>query len=281
VYSSLLGLAPFGTVTGCSESLGLFQRQVTFQSSGTTMAGTVVRPVTVLAAVVIVQGAGPTRRMLAVACDLAKDGVAVLTYDKRGVGESGGTYVGSDGAVNVEASNLGLLAEDASAAADALSRIVRDKPLGLFGYSQAGWIIPLAARMNPKVKFIVLFSGPAVTTHEQMRFQELAKGQPDFWNHYSEAKIRNWVESGPDRFSFTDTDPTDSLRALVIPGLWLYGRRDVIVPVELSTERLERLIREGKPFRYRVLSNYGHKLNERVVLPIMIEWIKSTVVARQ
>jgi alpha-beta hydrolase superfamily lysophospholipase len=73
------------------------QQQVTFESHAVTLAGDIVFPKSVrpAAALVIVAGSGKTERMLTVAGLLAQNGFVVLTYDKRGVGKSGGVYWGA------------------------------------------------------------------------------------------------------------------------------------------------------------------------------------------
>ncbi len=94
---------------------------------------------------------------------LAANGITVLTYDKRGVGESGGIYAGPEvGTNNIDPANLNLLALDASEAAHALSAHLPSKhgPIGLMGFSQAGWIIPLAAEKSKKVD-----SWPSLADH--------------------------------------------------------------------------------------------------------------------
>ena len=45
--------------------------------------------------------------------------------------------------------------------------------VGLAGHSQAGWIMPLAASREPPIRFLVSFSGPAVTADENDPFQNL------------------------------------------------------------------------------------------------------------
>ena len=125
---------------------------VTFSSAGVTLVGTMLIPKHPVAAVVLVHGSGPEKRMLELAARLAGRGIAVLTYDKRGVGASGGVYVGPEvGTNNVEAANLDLLAVDASAAITALAARLpaRHGPVGLAGGSQAGWVVPLAAQKKP------------------------------------------------------------------------------------------------------------------------------------
>jgi dienelactone hydrolase len=64
------------------------------------------------------------------------------------------------GTNNIDSANLHLLAQDARAAVNLLKQKLPSLPIGLLGFSQAGWIIPLAATDNPLVQFMVLFSGP-------------------------------------------------------------------------------------------------------------------------
>jgi len=242
---------------------GVALKDVRFESNGVTLVGTLFQPEHPRAAVVIVHGSGQEKRMADFAARLAKDGIAVLTYDKRGVGESGGVYAGPEvGTNNVDAANLERLAADADAAVDALvARLPsRQTPVGLMGFSQAAWIIPLAARKNPTVQFMVLFSGPVATAREQLRFQFYTEGAPDFWATHTEAEAREHIRSDPDRYAFADTDPRDALAALSIPGLWLYGDRDVQAPVGLSVERLDVLKLQGKAYESRVFPGLGHNV---------------------
>ena len=113
-------------------------------------------------------GAGLPPRPQAI---LLHHGVAVLAYDKRGVGQSGGSYPGE----SPYPSTIDVLARDAEAAVRFLPtrpEIDRDR-IGLAGHSQAGWIIPLAASREPAVRFAVIFSGPAVTADENDNYQNL------------------------------------------------------------------------------------------------------------
>jgi uncharacterized protein len=247
-----------------------------FPSAGAILAGTLVVPAQIVAAVVLVQGSGPTERMLGFANALAKQGIASLTYDKRGVGESGGVYVGRH---NADPSNLQLLARDAACAVQELMRRLPSQhgPVGIIGFSQGGWIVPLAAKADPDIKFMVLWSGPLATTHEQLRFQDLTQQQPDFWDHHTEAQVRQSLSvTGDDHIPFGDTDPRDALKDLSIPGLWLFGGRDIYVPVTLSIERLRALMAQGKRFEFKLFPASGHDLDEKDAFPATIEWIKRT-----
>lgn len=71
-----------------SQSDDFAIQDVKFQSEGVTLAGSILTPKKPFAAVVIVHGSDPVKREMEFAKRLAKEGIAVLTYDKRGVGES-------------------------------------------------------------------------------------------------------------------------------------------------------------------------------------------------
>lgn len=270
-----------GQRSGGSVDNAAIQTEVEFRSGNITLSGTLVVPSNMVAAVVFVHGNGRQTRNVGLADALAHLGVATLTYDKRGVGKSGGVYAGPEvGTNNVDPRNLSLLAQDASAAAAKLVHEIRSPriPVGFLGMSQAGWIIPLAALRTPDVKFMILWSGPLVTTLEQLRFQFFTDGKEDFWDHHSETEVREHIRSDPDRYKFVATDPVDSLRKLSIAGLWVYGERDVFVPVGMSIERLQALAARGKPFEYRLLPASGHDLPFPQALSASREWLNKIVI---
>ena len=86
--------------------------------------------------------------------------MAVLGYDKRGVGQSGGDWRKID---------FPELASDALAAVGFLrSRTDIDpQKVGLFGISQGGWIVSLAASRSADVAFFISHSGPGVSPRKQ------------------------------------------------------------------------------------------------------------------
>lgn len=259
----------------------IITKNVTFNSEGVTLAGTIYMPKNPYAAVVLVHGSDSVPRMTAFAELLAKRGMAVLTYDKRGVGASGGVYAGPEvGTNNISAENLNLLAKDASAAVNTLHKSIDSTPIGLLGFSQAGWIIPLAAIENSRVKFMVLFSGPTITTLEQLRFQFYTNGNADFWDTHTKADVRRHVENGPDRYLFESTDPKVALKALSIPGLWLFGEKDIQIPVKMDIGHLNALKAGGKPYDYCLFPTLGHNTafsGDREPVDIAVQWIKRAV----
>jgi len=92
----------------------------------------------------------------------AAHGIASLVYDKRGTGGSQGTYT----------ENFRLLAHDLSTAIDWLRREPEIDPsrISLSGYSQGGWVAPLAARENGHVRGLLINYGPAVPVIDEDRW---------------------------------------------------------------------------------------------------------------
>lgn len=248
---------------------------VTFESAGVILAGTLFIPEHPHSAVVLVHGSDQVPRMSSFAELLAQNDIMVLTYDKRGVGESGGVYAGPEvGTNNISIENLNLLAMDASSAVNILHEKGGKLPIGLVGASQAGWIIPIAAENNPLVEFMVLFSCPTITTLEQLRFQFYTNGRTDFWDNHSEEDAREHVKNDPDKYQFEATDPMDILNTLAIPGLWLFGEKDIQIPVKMCIEDLNKLKTDDKPFEYVLFPSLGHNTHKTEPINISVNWIK-------
>ncbi|WP_131537302.1 alpha/beta hydrolase family protein [Pedobacter nototheniae] len=280
----LLLLLCFLSFTALSQTVAdssFIEENIKFKSGADSLAGTIYIPRKPYAAIVLIHGSGQEKRMVKMAMLLAKNGIAVLTYDKRGVGQSGGVYVGPEvGTNNIDSTNLDLLAVDASAAANALLlNLPRNHgPLGLMGFSQAGWVIPLAAEKNNNVNFMVLFSGPVINTLEQLRFQFFTQGNTKFWDTHTESEAREHIRNDADRYQFTATDPQKSLAKLSIKGLWLFGEKDIQVPVNVSIEHLNELKAKGKLYEYRLFPELGHNTSSsKTPEPTVaaIQWIKT------
>lgn len=250
-------------------------KDIKFESQGILLAGTIYYPNKPKAAVVLVHGSDPVPRMHRLAKLFADNNILVLTYDKRGVGESGGVYAGPQvGTNNISVENLNLLAKDANAAVNVIQQESKTLPIGLVGASQAGWIIPIAATENPSIDFMVLFSSPTITTLEQLRFQFYTNGREDFWENHTKADARQHTLNDPDKYQFAPTDPKVSLNKLSTPGLWLFGEKDIQIPVHMCMEQLDTLKEIGKPFEYFLFSSLGHNTNKKEPIDIAIGWIK-------
>jgi dienelactone hydrolase len=90
----------------------------------------------------------------------ARAGIACLSYDKRGSGKSTGDW---------HQAGFDLLADDVLAAVEFLRsrREIRPDMVGLWGVSQAGWVIPLAASKSSHVAFCIPVSGAGVCPADQ------------------------------------------------------------------------------------------------------------------
>ena len=147
--------------------------EVTFANGPVTLAGTLTLPNqgNNFPAVVLVSGSGPNDRdetimrhkpFMLLADALARTGIAVLRYDKRGVG--GSTAGGPDDTTE-------QLAQDAMAAVRCLQARpeVDPKHVGIVGHSEGGLIaIMNAAQHVDDVAFVVSMAGPAVKGRDLM-----------------------------------------------------------------------------------------------------------------
>lgn len=263
------------TLAACGTPPGTHTRTVSFDSGDIRLAGALVTPAEgkAQAAIVYVDGSGATRRNLGIARRLAENGIAVLTYDKRGVGDSQGEY---SGPLSTNEVTLNALAADASAALEFLSAQseVSDAKLGFAGISQAGWVIPLAAVTSDKEAFTVIWSGMVGRISEEDIFSLYTSDRdgadlPGFEEIVAQ-RVRPYAwppELGE------DVNSVDSLAQLDKPGLWVFGGRDGSIPVPLSIARLEELQRDEHAFEYVLFSSAGHDTVE-TSFPVVADWIK-------
>jgi uncharacterized protein len=93
---------------------------------------------------------------------LLRTGIAVCSFDKRGVGGSGGTWL--DAGIAEQADDL------LAALAVFESECSPGLPLGLFGHSQGGWVVVEAAGRRTPVEFVITSSGPGVSPARQERY---------------------------------------------------------------------------------------------------------------
>lgn len=146
------------------------QEEVKFEveQGGHTMAGTLTYPSdkNFDQVVILISGSGAQNRneelvpmnhrpFLVLSDHLTRNGIAVLRYDDRGVGESGGKFSGA---------TTQDFAHDAAAAVSYLSsrKDMKGKKIGLLGHSEGGMIAPMVASEHETVDFIGLLAGPGM-----------------------------------------------------------------------------------------------------------------------
>lgn len=248
---------------------------VEFVSHEIRLSGSIVFPATgeIHSAVVFVHGSGKQERNMHWAQRFASEGIAALVYDKRGAGRSGGDYEGNQ---SVSEQNINLLADDSIAALNVLHEHPKTKelPIGLTGISQAGWIVPIAAEKSGVADFMVLWSGPVSKVSEEDIFSkytsDLDAGRvPSYAEALSSRKTQYiW----PD-FLGKDSDPSDSLAKLKIPGLWIFGKKDGSIPVDLSIQNLQKLSDASPGYEYVLFSGLGHN-NMSETFSVATDWIR-------
>jgi pimeloyl-ACP methyl ester carboxylesterase len=115
-------------------------------------------------AVILISGSGQQNRdseilghkpFLIIADYLTRNGIAVLRYDDRGVGESKG---------NPTLSTSADFANDARAAIEYLKnrKEINGKKIGIIGHSEGGMIAPMIAATDKNIAFLVLLAGTGV-----------------------------------------------------------------------------------------------------------------------
>lgn len=107
--------------------------------------------------------------------------------------------------------------------------------------------------------------------------------QPAFKSYgfsLTENEVRNHIHNDPDRYQFISTDPNDALAKLSIPGLWIFGGKDIQAPVDLSIENLNAFKAKGKRYEYVLYPELGHNTAfSKSGQPVntAISWIKHQV----
>lgn len=154
------------------------QEDVTYDNpaaQGVTLAGTLTLPKGdgPFPAVILISGSGPQNRdeellghkpFLVIADHFTRNGIAVLRFDDRGVGQSTGDFATATSAD---------FATDVQAGVEYLKtrKEINARKIGLAGHSEGGLIAPMVAAKSADVAFIVLMAGPGVSGDKVIRLQ--------------------------------------------------------------------------------------------------------------
>jgi uncharacterized protein len=151
-----------------AERVTLAVQETRFSAQGEELVGRLVLPTTSgpFPLVVLVHGSEETsaRDFYARQRLYPAHGIGVFVYDKRGTGRSGGAYT----------QDFHVLARDLVAAVREARRLagLRVAALVLEGFSQGGWVAPLAATMTPVDRLVISY-GLAVSPVAENKSQVL------------------------------------------------------------------------------------------------------------
>lgn len=220
-------------------------------------------------------------------------GIGVFTFDRRGSGRSSGPSAAGS---FVTLADDGIAARRALAALPG----VDPRAIGYWGLSQGGWLAALAAQRDPDCAFAISVSAPMVTADVQMRFavanilrirgfdqeaidqavgarlavDDFMRGRIDRESAQrivTTASAQPWFRftyMGP---TFADpassnwareiaNDPLKALRDTNKPVLVIYGSTDPWVPVSISVERIQDLMRTRRNVELRIIAGADHAM---------------------
>ncbi|MFQ5549466.1 MAG: alpha/beta hydrolase family protein [Woeseia sp.] len=302
-------LNPAHTAEKTPEYKCCAETELAYSNGDTELAGVLLRPVGggEYPAAVILQGSGDSDRSnrwaRLIAETFVSKGVAVLLTDKRGSGQSGGSW---------RTASFEDLAEDGLAGIRALRRVkgIRKDRLGFIGLSQGGHVAPLAASMG-NIQFVINMVGGALPMKDMLfheleqtyrqyglgdarieelqqlteasfvyietgqGFDEYLQCREQIENRYGQVATASWPNTPGDNYwvfwrSIYDYDPIPYWREVVdgqgIPAFVAYGELDEAdnVPVKASTRRLHSEL-AGKTLTVKVYPDTGHSLMDEAL----------------
>lgn len=259
-------------------------------------------------AVVLIAGSGPQNRdeevmghkvFLVLADALNRAGLAVLRYDKRGIGASTG---------HADTATTADYAADAQAALDWLAAQpgIDAAHIGLIGHSEGGLIAPQVAAADTKARFLVLLAGPGVRGDKLLSLQSAAIGRaaglsepqlaaaakinaeiyaavlsaasPEAARTQVAAALQPLIDAGqmpadraqaiiaqmtsPWMFSFIHSDPAPALRQVRVPVLAINGGLDLQVPAAENLPAIKAALADDADVTTLELPGLNHLLQK-------------------
>lgn len=273
--------------------------------AGNTLSGTICYPVGYhkmkpkdVPVVVMVTAAGPLNRdeemmhhkpFLVIADYLARNGIASLRYDSRGVGKSTGNYDATTSEDNMK---------DAQAAVLFLRQSGKFGRVGVLGHSEGGMVaFMLAAKKVPD--FIVSLAAPGVRGDSLLLLQVPVALNASGMSGMDDNKVKNYTAgvralydairegAGPDEMRkvaaiykektgleltdrylkplntpwmryFLGYDPSDDIRHTTCPVMALNGSLDMNVNCNANLGTIKKLLPENKKNLIKVYTGLNH-----------------------
>ena len=180
-----------------------YSEDVVFENTkaNISLSGTLTLPKIngVFPVVILITGSGPQNRneellghkpFLIISDYLTRNGIGVLRYDDRGIGQSTGdfkTATSADFATDVESAIAYLKTR----------KEIKKNKIGLIGHSEGGLIAPIVASKSKDVNFIVLLAGTGIQGDKLLLLQQelIAKA-----NGVSAAEIEKTIQNNGEIF---------------------------------------------------------------------------------
>lgn len=236
------------------------------KEAGITLFGTLTLPVDYkgkrVPVVLMVTGSGPQNRdeelfghkpFLVIADRLARNGIASLRYDDRGVGASDGTF---------ENATTDDFKADAQAGVAYLRNLKMFSKVGILGHSEGGTIAYMLASER-KTDFIVSLAGPACRIDTMMveQINGLASSQgatTKVVQSVADAKRVLKVDNNVWLRHFFELDITPYISKISCPVLSVYGDVDRNVPASMNVPILRQNLSPKKHNITKVYPGLSH-----------------------
>ncbi len=242
--------------------------------------------------IVLIHGSGPQDRngfnggLRIHADELARRGLTVATYDKRGVGSSTGSFDRTT-------------YEQLTADAVAVVRYLRARSdlgltrIGVWGISQGGQLAPMVAVSEPSIEFVANTSGTVTNPEEQEIYRTAAQlraegldeatirggttlqilkfyyartgigweGYQEYYQRYHQAPWFEEIIGSPATKESTAwgfwrainvIEPSEFWRQVRVPSLVIFGGRDRLSPVDRSSVLFREAMTKARNQRFEV-----------------------------
>jgi len=188
--------------------------------------------------------------------------IAVFYYNKRGMGQSEGSWLNND---------FQGRADDTSAAVEFLRSHPSIDPdrIGVIGHSQGGWIANLTAAQHDELAFFISLAGPTTSVEGNMEdnYRGFLMCEDGFQGEELEDRIQRQlrltklgaaigrvIPVGVIGFDthIIDYDPIDAIKSVPVPGLFVYGEHDTIVFADRNQQRFNEIFGGSPPEHLQV-----------------------------
>jgi hypothetical protein len=190
---------------------------------------------------IMITGSGPQNRneellghkpFLVISDWLARNGIAVLRFDDRGVGKSQGSQL------NATSADFGTDVEAAFSFLKSYPKI-NPKAIGLIGHSEGGLIAPIVALSNPDIAFIVSLAGPGVTGQQIVIRQSQDIGR---LSGVSEDQLKESTETNKKLYAVLRKEKDNKKAEVKIMALY----KDILEKEKTPKEAAEKAVNQLK-----------------------------------